>query len=95
VPRSPNISVTGLRGAENQAFLDFAGKQIRGHPDRNPRKHQWWAKPSAVRFLKFPFAATRSSDLGQRDTQVVIGSEHSDYADLREPVRAAQPEDFD
>jgi hypothetical protein len=96
--RSPNISVTGLRGAENQAFLDFAGKQIRGHPDRNPRKHQCWAKLSAVRFLEVPVCRDQITRFRTTGMRVVIGFDHSDSADmtvLPEPVRAAQPEDFD
>ena len=93
-----NISVTGLRGAENQAFLDFAGKQICGHRDSNPRKHQCWAKLSAVRFLKFPFTRDQVTRFKTTGMQVVIGFDHSDYADmtvLPEPVRAALSEDFD
>jgi hypothetical protein len=51
-----------------------------------------------VRFLKFPFTRDQVTRLKTTGMQVVIGFDHSDYADmtvLPEPVRAALSEDFD
>jgi Protein of unknown function (DUF3501) len=87
-----------LGGIESHAFIDVDGRRVRGEPDPTRENTSPLGKVSAVQFLDFrspPDAISRFSTPG---TQVVVGFDHPNYADmavLTEPAHATLGEDFD
>lgn len=87
-----------LGGIENHAFVDVAGRRVRGMPDPTRENTSPDGKASAVQFLKFRFASDDIERFKTPGTGIVTGFDHPNYAHMTvmaEPVRAALAEDFD
>ena len=87
-----------LGGIEHHAFVEIAGRRVRGEPDPTRENTSAQGKASAVQFLKFRFAPVEIASFKTPGSAVVIGFDHPEYAHiaaLSEPVRAALALDFD
>ena len=86
-----------LGGIENCAFIEVAGRRIRGEPDPTRENTSPEGKASAVQFVRFRFACEAVAAFKKPGARIVAGFDHPNYAHtaaLSEPVRAALAEDF-
>ena len=86
-----------LGGIEHHAFIEVAGKQIRGEPDSTRENTNPDGKASSVQFIRFPFTPDQIARFKNRGGRVIVGFDHPQYghmAVLPQPVRAALAQDF-
>jgi Protein of unknown function (DUF3501) len=96
-PARRERALARLGGIENCAFIEVAGRRIKGKADPTRENTSPEGKASSVQFLRFPFAAEEIAAFRAPGARVVVGFDHPNYghmATLPEPVRAALAEDF-
>lgn len=97
-PRRRAAVLARLGGIERHAFVEVAGRRVRGEPDPTRENTSAQGKASAVQFIKFRFAPAEIAAFKTPGSAVAVGFDHPDYghmAALSEPVRAALALDFD
>ena len=87
-----------LGGVEDTAFLEFAGRTVRGVPETDQHRTTAQGKASAVQFVHFPFSPAHVAAFRAPGARIVLGLAHPAYshmAVLPEAMRAALAGDFD
>jgi len=86
-----------LGGVEETVFLEFAGETIAGVPEMDVDRTSEEGKASSVQFVHFPFTDAQVAKFRARDSRVVIGFRHPNYAHMAvmpDSVREALAADF-
>jgi len=86
-----------LGGIEKHMFLEIAGERVAGVPEGDVERTKADGKTSSVHFLHFALTAAQGERFKRAGTQVVVGSDHPNYAHMAvmsEPVRQALAEDL-
>lgn len=96
-PRRRSAALARLGGIEHHAFVEIAGRRVRGAPDPTRENTSPQGKASAVQFIKFRFTPAEIAAFQTPGSAVAVGFDHPDYphmAAVSEPVRAALAQDF-
>ncbi len=97
-PARRGAELSRLGGIENRAFLEIAGRRIRGDPDTSRENTSPEGRASAVQFVKFRLTPEDLARFQSPNERILLGFDHKNYghiAILPEEVRAALAEDLD
>lgn len=71
-----------LGGIENHVFLQVGDEKIYAVPEDDAERTSEDGKTSSVHFFHFPFTAEQKKEFTNPATQVMIGSDHPEYAHM-------------
>ena len=77
-----------LGGIENHVFLQVGDEKIYAIPEDDAERTSADGKTSSVHFFHFPFNKAQKAAFRNPDTQVILGSDHPEYAHMSVLSRA-------